>query len=410
VNKFLICEDAELLKNFPKLIKEKNTQITVISNKKSSLTNNAYIDKYVTIKASQIESFNDLFLADTKLITKLNGWIIWGNDEIMGRIATSKLPLSEKLRILPVKKKLGLVLLGSKVGQGVISNKLKLNAPKTVVAKNNDELKKYSSKFKNPFVVKADKFGGGAFIKKILTAKEKKELSIPKEWFPVIIQDFVVGQIISVEAFFKDGFLIAWVYSFFEDSLGEYGPSTSRLYKNPEVLDFELDLIHLARECGLDGMFNCTFILKGNKHYLIEADARPNSWQFLYSYFKLPILEIMTGIQEIPLAPLSPRLKNKSVKIIDLDRVIPYAISNKDYKTIFNSLMQITHSTQWIAGNKTRAMKVIFSAIAIPHLPRIKSKIFSISVTTFRGLPTEFQEPFKRAGITKFIAKKIFKL
>jgi hypothetical protein len=175
-------------------------------------------------------------------------------------------------------------------------------------------------------------------------------------------------------------------------------------------LDFESDLILLAKECGLDGMFNCTFILKGNKHYLIEADARPNSWQFLYSYFKLPILEIMTGIQEIPLTPLSPRLKNKSVKIIDLDRVIPYAVSKKDYKTIFNSLLQITHSTQWIAGNKIRATKVIFSAIAIPHLPTIKSKIFSVFVTTFRGLPTGFQEPFKRAGITKFIAKKIFKL
>ena len=328
----------------------------------------------------------------------------------MRKIATSKLPLSEKLRILPVKKKLGLVLLGSKVGQGVISNKLKLNAPRTVVAKNESELKKYSSKFRTPFIVKADKYGGGTFVKKVSTAKEKRELNIPKEWFPVIIQDFVVGQIISVEAFFKDGSLIAWVYSFFEDSLGEYGPSTSRLYKSPQVLDFESDLILLAKECGLDGMFNCTFILKGKKHYLIEADARPNSWQFLYSYFKLPILEIMTGIQEIPLTPLSPRLKNKSVKIIDLDRVIPYAVSKKDYKTIFNSLMQITHSTQWIAGNKIRATKVIFSAIAIPHLPRIKSKIFSVFVTTFRGLPTGFQEPFKRAGITKFIAKKIFKL
>ena len=410
VNKFLICEDAELLKNFPKLIKEKKSKITVISNKKSSLTNNAYIDKYLTIKTSKIASFNDLFIADKKLITKLNGWIIWGNDEIVRRVATSYLPLSEKLRILPVKKKLGLALLGSKVGQAVITSKLKINAPKTVVAKNGSELKRNSSKFRTPFIVKADKYGGGSFVKKVSTAKEKRELNIPNEWFPVVIQEFIVGEIVSVEGFFKDGTLIAWIYSFFEESLGEYGPSYSRLYKSPEVLDFQVDLIRLAKECGLHGMFNCTFILKEKKHYLIEADARPNSWQFLYSYFKLPILEIMTGSQEIPQTPLSPNLGNKSVKIIDLDRVIPYAISKKDYKTIFNSLTQISHSTQWIAGNKVRAVRVIFSSILILHFPKIKAKLFSFCVTTFRRFPRGFQEPFKRVGITKFIAKRIFKL
>ncbi len=410
MNKFLICENGELLKNFPKLIREKDSKITVISRKKSSLTKNQHVDRFISIDSSESASFNDKFLANKKLISKLNGWIIWGNDEIMRRVATSNLPIKEKLRILPTKRKSGLRLLGSKVGQAEVSNRLKLRVPKTIVAKNSAELRKYSSKFETPFIIKADKYGGGAFLKKVSNVKEKKELNIPKEWYPVIIQKFVVGQIISVEGFFKDGTLIAWMYSSFKDSVGDYGPSSSREYKNPDVLDFEQDLILLAKECGLHGMFNCTFILKEKKHYLIEADARPNSWQFLYAYFKLPIVEIMSGEQESPLTPLAPNLKNKAVRIVDLDRLIPYAISKKDYKTIFYSLIRLTNSTQWIAGKKLTIVLTVFSSMITHRFQRIKLKLFSYAVATFRAQPERFQQLIKKAGLTRFIAFKIFRV
>jgi len=410
MNKFLICEDGELLKNFPKLIKEKESKITVISREKSSLTKNKHVDRFISIDSSASASFNDKFLANKKLISKLNGWIIWGNDEIMRRVATSNLPIKEKLRILPTKRKNGLRLLGSKVGQAEVSNRLKLRVPKTIVAKNSAELRKYSSKFETPFIVKADKYGGGAFLKKVSNAKEKKELNIPKEWYPVVIQKFIVGQIISVEAFFKDGALIAWMYSSFKGSVGEYGPSSSREYKNPDVLDFELDLILLAKECGLHGMFNCTFILKDKKHYLIEADARPNSWQFLYAHFELPIVEIMSGEQESPLTPLAPNLENGAVRIVDLDRIIPYAASKKDYKTIFHSLIRLRKSTQWIAGKKFTIVMAVFSSTVTRRSQRVKLKLFSYAVTTFRAQPEKFQQLIKKLGLTRFIAFKIFRV
>jgi hypothetical protein len=410
MNKFLICENGELLKNFPKLIREKESKITVISQKKSSLAKNKHVDRFISIDSSESASFNDKFLANKKLISKLNGWIIWGNDEIMRRAATSNLPIKEKLRILPTKRKIGLRLLGSKVGQAEVSASLKLNAPKTLVAKNSAELRKFSSKFETPFIVKADKYGGGAFLKKVSDAKEKRELSISKDWYPVVIQKFIVGQIISVEGFFKDGTLIAWMYSAFKDSVGDYGPSSSREYKNPDVLDFEQDLILLAKECGLHGMFNCTFILKDKKHYLIEADARPNSWQFLYAYFKLPIVEIMSGEQESPLTPLAPNLKNKAVRIVDLDRLIPYAISKKDHKTIFYSLIRLTNSTQWIAGKKLTIVLTVFSSMITHRFQRIKLELFSYAVAMFRAQPERFQHLIKKAGLTRFIAFKIFRV
>ena len=410
MNKFLICEDGELLKNFPKLIKEKKSKITVISRKKSSLTKNKYVDRFISIDSPASANFNDNFLANKKLISKLNGWIIWGNDEIMRRVANSNLPLTEKLRILPTKRKSGLRLLGSKVGQAEVANRLKLRVPKTMVAKNSAELRRYSSKFETPFIVKADRYGGGAFLKKVSNAKERKELRISKEWYPVVIQKFIVGQIISVEGFFKDGALIAWMYSSFKDSVGEYGPSSSREFKNPDVLDFELDLILLAKECGLHGMFNCTFILKDTKHYLIEADARPNSWQFLYAYFKLPIMEIMNGEQESPPTPLAPNLENAAVRIVDLDRIIPYAVSKKDYKTVFHSLRRLRKSTQWIAGKKITIVLVVFSTIVTHRYQRVKLKLFFYAVARFRALPERLQQLIKKLGLTRFIAFKIFRV
>jgi hypothetical protein len=410
VNKYLICENGELLKNIPKLVKEENSEITVISTKKSSLTNNKHIDNYISIDAPKESSFNDNFIANKNLISELNGWIIWGNDEIVRRVANSNIPLKEKLRVLPTKRKIGLTLLGSKVGLAKVSNKLNLTSPKTVIAENLSELKKYSSKLHTPFIIKADKHGGGGFVKKVSNGRERKALKISKDWYPVVIQEFIKGQVVAVEGFFKNGTLIAWMYSFFEDSLGEYGPSTSRVYKNPEVLDFQLDLIRLAKECGLHGMFNCTFILKDQKHYLIEADARPNSWQFLFSHFNLPIMEIMTEKQESPQTPLSPNLSNGALRISDLNRIIPYALSKKDYKTILISLKQLTNSTQWISGKKFTIALLVLSTILTPRMHKVKFALFSYAVATFRAQPETFQNFIKKLGLTRFIAFKIFRV
>jgi hypothetical protein len=393
VNKFLICENAELLKNFPKVIKEENSKTVVISGEKSALTKNKHIDTFIAIKKIAKKDFIDQLIANEKLISKLDGWIIWGNDELMRRVATSNLSLEEKLRILPAKKKIGLQMLGSKVGLAKVSKELNLCAPETIIAKNSKELKKCSHGFTTPFIVKSDRFGGGEFVKKVSTIKERKELNIPKEWFPVVVQDFVLGQLVSVEGFFKDGKLIAWISSSKTSTLGQFGASYSRTYESPRERNFELDLIRLGKECGLNGMFNCTFISKGRKHYLIEADARPNSWHFLFSFFKLPILEIMGERQAIPATPFTINLKNKKVKITDLDRAIPYALSEKNQQVILESIVGISHSTQWLAGKKIKALKIL---------------ALSIFLLLLTWLPNELLNPIKNLSFTKFIHHKIF--
>jgi carbamoylphosphate synthase large subunit len=395
MNKYLICESAELLKNFPKLIKEENYKTVVISREKSALTKNKYIDEYIAIKEEAGKDFADQLLANKELISQLDGWIIWGNDEIIRKVATSKLPLKEKLRILPAKKKIGLQILGSKVGLAKISNKIKLNTPKTIVAKNNNELKKQILNFKSPFIVKADKFGGGEFVRKVSTAKEKRNVNIPEDWFPVVIQEFVIGNLISVEAFFKNGKIIAWQYTSFGDTLGEFGASYARIFENPQERGFKSDLMHLAKECGLEGMFNCTFILKNGKYFLIEADARPNAWHFLYSYFKIPILEIMTEKQQIPSTSLEANLNNARVKIVDLDRSIPYAVSQRSYKVIFRSIVGFKRSTQWIAGSKVKTLKILIFVLILLLVTWLP-KGLSTRIKNFRLIKATHHRIFER--------------
>jgi hypothetical protein len=393
VNKYLICEHGELLKNFPRLIQEANSKTVVISRQKSVLSKSRYVDECVSIDEELNEDFAQQLITNKELISKLEGWIIWGNDEIIRKVATSKLPLEEKLRILPAKKKIGLQLLGSKVGLARISNKIKLRIPKTIIAKNSDELKKNISSFKNPLIVKADRFGGGEYVKKLLTAKQKREVSIPNNWFPVVIQEFIVGDLVSVEAFFKNGKLIAWQYTSSADTLGEFGASYSRIFETPQERGFELDLMHLAKECGLEGMFNCTFIFKDNKHYLIEADARPNAWHFLYSYFKMPVLEIMTEKQQVPSTPYEAYLNSKRVRVTNLDRSVPYALSQRSYKLIFKSILEFRRSTQWLSGSKVKTLKILFLALLL------------LLVT---WLPKGLLTRIKNFKVTKFVHHKIF--
>ena len=393
MNKYLICEHAELLKNLPKVISEKNSKISVISRKKSALTDHKYVDEYIEIKQELNTNFNDQFIADEKLISKLNGWVIWGNDELMRRVATSTLPLEEKLRILPTRRKIGLQILGSKVGLAQVSKKIKISSPKTFVANDNAELNRLISDFSHPLIIKADRFGGGEFVKKVSTEKEKTDLDIPREWFPVVVQDYVLGELVSVEGFFKDGKLIAWMYSSKTRTLGEFGASYARSYKSPTIRDFEDDLINLAKECGLHGMLNCTLILKEGKHFLIEADARPNVWHFLHENFKIPIVEIMSGKLPIPSSPLSALSKNKTKKVIDLDRSIPYAFKERSYKLLLTSIFEVSHSTQWLAGRKFKTIKIFALALLL------------LFVT---WLPQGLLTPMKNFGLIKNLHRRVF--
>jgi hypothetical protein len=411
MNKYLFEINPELIKNFPKLFYGKKSKTTAFSFLPDNIAKNKYVHIHKKVKAKTGSEFIQKIVKNHKLLESLDGLILWGDDDMMYQIAHSKISVATKIKILPTGNSAGLQILGSKVGQSKVFSHLNLRTPKTFVAKNKKELINCVKNIKNPYIIKGDRFGGGGLVRKISTKKDETQLDFPNTWFPVLVQEFIDGQLVALETFFKDGQLLAWMYSSKVESLGEYGPSYFRNYHPPTNLDFEEDLINFGKFCGLTGMFNCTLILRGSKHYLIEADGRPNSWHFLFQHFKLPIIEIYDGEIPIPLKPLSPTFKfKKSESIIDLNRSLHYAMSLKSKKILFKSFKYFFHSTNWISGQKREAIKLMkFASVQIFHF-HIRMLIFQRTVRIFRKLPARAQSFFKRLGFTKFIAFKIFKV
>jgi len=411
MNKYLIVSNPELHQNFPKLFRNQNSKTIAIGFTKSSLSEDKYVDEFRLMKAGSGDEFIQSVINNKKLLKELNGLILWGDDEIMYQIANSKIAQTLKLRILPVRKQIGLQILGSKVGQSKIFKNLELKTPKTEIIKSANQLKQRLKNFQGPFIIKGDRLGGGALVRKYESRKGLSLKDVDESWYPIVLQDFINGPVISVEAFFKKGKLVAWIYSAYEGALGEFGPSFLRTYKNPSNLDFEADLIKLADHCGLDGMFNCTYILSGSSHYLIEADGRPNSWHFLFDHFKLPIMQIYQGEMPLPNSPLSPKIDpNKSEKIIDLNRSINHAINQKDKKLYFYSILKLFNSTNWISGRRIQLIKQIARGFKTLYPFSLRKGSFLLLVKTFRKLPVTWQKPFKKSGATKFIAHTIFRL
>jgi hypothetical protein len=185
------------------------------------------------------------------------------------------------------------------------------------------------------------------------------------------------------------------MYTSYADTLGAFGASYSRIYESPKERGFELDLILLGKECGLDGMFNCTFILKDGIHYLFEADARPNAWHFLYSHFKIPVLDLMNEKLPIPPIPFEAYLSSNKVKIINLDRSIPYAVSQRSYKLIFKSILGFRRSTQWIAGSKVKTFKILILSVVLLLVTWLPERLLT-RIKNFRSIKATHRRIFER--------------
>jgi len=95
----------------------------------------------------------------------------------------------------------------------------------------------------------------------------------------LLVQEFVTGEEIPVEALFYKGELLVY----FSSNVLSYSTSTfsyttrKNYYNNVELRPI---LERLGKELGLSGFANMLYFYnkEANKYYLIEVDPRPNSW------------------------------------------------------------------------------------------------------------------------------------
>lgn len=100
----------------------------------------------------------------------------------------------------------------------------------------------------------------------------------------VLVEAFIEGALIPVEALFRHGRVLEYAVSV--DTAATLGPSTQRRYlpQSPELGDL---VSRLGESAGLHGFANMGFMQEtaSGRYYLIESDMRPNKWVALCHWF-----------------------------------------------------------------------------------------------------------------------------
>ena len=200
-------------------------------------------------------------------------------------------------------------------------------------------------------VLKIDRSGGGdgVFLCKDFEEVENTLAKLSeKAKTGLVIQEYIEGDIVCVEAIFKKGTLLAYSFSVVTKTITTpFSTSIQRVYKNGSPI--EASLLSIGKSLGIHGFSSMTFIYNAaqDTYFLIEADLRPQIWFSLSRFdgvdFSLAIMAFLEKDSEAsPLQTIYRRDESKKeVVITHFTRSISKAIAHHDFREVI----------RWI-GNK----------------------------------------------------------
>lgn len=258
----------------------------MIARPECALAKSSYVERFIPLGTALAADHDESFVADlaaTELLGSLDNlgdWIIVAEDKELRLLAESDLPESVLSRLLPARNALGISLIDSTVGLAEALTQLNIAQPRSRVAATRGELEAILRAEDCALLIKADSGHGGTCIARALNPKDFDSETIDAAWFPVVVQEFVDGDLCAVEAQFVNGQLVGYLYSTVLQTFSLFGNSTDRLFTAPPDNQVEVALSTLGDAGGLHGLANCSFMLnsKTGELLLIEVDMRPNIW------------------------------------------------------------------------------------------------------------------------------------
>ena len=284
-----------------------------------------------------------------------DNWIVFSDDEDMYQISRMGLIQDEQCAIFPTKNVSGLGLLGSKAGLTKFCVEHGISHPKSVVVDTPEELQASLSSFTYPLFIKGDRGGGGVSVFNLVMPSDFNSVNLTERDFPVIVQEEIDSPMISIEAFYSHGQLVAWMFSEELGSISKFGPNYSRRYFNPKNQSFIPTLQSLGHHAGLHGFVNCGLLRDTTGNYLLfEADMRPNAWHYLFKHFGIDLKSMMdsaaAGNKVNPLFPIS--IPAEGIELRLRSREILLAMATKDFRRFVQVALQFRQVDRgrWVTG------------------------------------------------------------
>ena len=317
------------------------------------------------IKCENLEEIKEkaleLFVQDK------NNLLVFGDDEDMYQISRIGLSQDQQCAIFPTKNESGLGLLGSKAGLTKFCIEHGISHPKSVVVDTPEQLQALISSFTYPLFIKGDRGGGGVSVFNLVTPSDFDLVNLTERDFPVIVQEAINSPMISIEAFYSHGQLVAWMFSEELGSISKFGPNYSRRYLNPKNQSFIPTLQSLGHHAGLHGFVNCGLLRDTTGNYLLfEADMRPNAWHYLFQHFGIDLKSVMdsaaAGNKVAPLFPVS--IPAEGIEIRLRSREILMAMATKGFRRYMQVALQLRQVDRgrWVTGAPASSGPIIAAA------------------------------------------------
>ena len=206
------------------------------------------------------------------------------DDSVIKLILNSGLSQADKLRLLPVVHDDNFVHLASKIGLSVVLKEKGIPTPDFRIVNDKSDLEHHAAELGLPLIVKGDYSYSGRQTVVCLNEQGLQAMLKTYAFFPAIMQRYIEGELVSIEAFYHKTQLIQFAYSKLlktEDNR-PFAPSSLRYYIQTGALDSQISrqISDLGVALGADGFANITCVISPDDrgHYFFEADLRPNAW------------------------------------------------------------------------------------------------------------------------------------
>ena len=331
----LVGSSAGTLKNLPIALKNAGFKILSIAPKESTIFNSNYVDANIECKGISDEKFIESLIRIQSELREIQGTFLWCSDVIMKKVAESELEFTTKIHILPVKNPDYFGIFDSKAHQTELFEEANVPRPISVVCKSLITVQALEIFGEKAVLCKRSAGGGGAFIRKFENSRELLGASISQDWFPIVIQEYISGVDVSVEAYYKKGKLLLGLCSIFVLETSLYGPSVVRDYDSKHFDYVRTTLENLGEKVQIDGFVNVTFRKHAHNNYkIIEFDPRPNVWHGAFLDLHVDFLGYYSREQL-----LSSRSAQYRKRMHEPERLFSKLVADRDFKNMLNYLM-----------------------------------------------------------------------
>ncbi len=381
----LIGNSDGILKNLPYAFQKAGFTTLAIAPSSANIYRSEFVNYKKECSGTTIEAFIQSLTQIEEYLLDLEATFLWCSDEIMQKVSVSKLSLKTKKHILPTRQSDHFEILNSKVGQIRLFTERNYKVPHSLICENLSEYQKASFKNWSTNLCKGDSGGGGGFIRQFSNQEEQQEFVVPDSWFPVILQEFIAGEDISAEAYYKNGELFQGTYSKFLLESNVYGPSIVREFSSEHSKFLEPILRKLGKDFDIDGFANLTFRKdSSNEYFLIEFDVRPNIWHgaFLELGINLKVQLYKSDSMRIPSEPYfqklyePERLYNYLKKTRSMRNLVACLQGREipEFGRAINSQFVLDNQKLWVKVFRITDSIIPFRSVALQALIVLKRK------------------------------------